>query len=83
MHFSVLIKMAPSPFDGGPHNRGAAKARGRGEGDSIEKYLKTICETFEKKRDEWLKRRGYKILGFWDNEVLQDEGGGKREKKSE
>jgi very-short-patch-repair endonuclease len=26
----------------------------------------------DSKRDEWLKDRGYKILRFWDNEVLQN-----------
>ena len=29
----------------------------------------------DKVRDEWLKRQGYEVLRFWNNDVLRNRGG--------
>jgi very-short-patch-repair endonuclease len=30
---------------------------------------------YDKERDEWLKKEGFKVLRFWDNEVLSNMAG--------
>jgi len=31
--------------------------------------------TYDKKRDHWLNQQGFKVLRFWNNEVLENKGG--------
>lgn len=29
-------------------------------------------KSYDQKRDQWLQKQGYRVLRFWDNEVLQN-----------